>query len=119
MAGEQDLPVLDRVARDARLADVAGDARMVDVIAPVGGEIEGDRDAMLPGGEVAAVEGVRFLGGREAGILADRPGQAGVHGRIGPAREWRETGEAGVTAARVLGRVEVLPGRAIGQTGSE
>src|SRR3546814_9172145 len=104
MAGEQDLHGPGRVYRDARLADVAGDARMVAVIAPVGCEIEGDRDAMLPGGEVAAVEGVRFLGGREAGILADRPGPAGVHGRIGPAREGRETGKAGVDLARVLGR---------------
>ena len=34
------------------------DARMVAVVAAVGGEIEGDAQALLPGGEVAAVEGV-------------------------------------------------------------
>ena len=62
-----------RVDRDARHADVAGDARIVAVVAAVGGEIEGDAEALLPGGEVAAVEGVGFLGGREAGILADGP----------------------------------------------
>ena len=76
------------------------DARMVAVIAAMGGEIEGDRQALLPGGEVAAVEGVRILGGREAGILADRPGPAGIHRGIGPARERREAGQAGIDARR-------------------
>ena len=90
---------VERVDRDARLADVADDARMVAVIAAVGGEIEGDREALLPGGEVAAVEGVGFLGGREARILADRPGPAGIHRGIGPARERREAGQAGVEPA--------------------
>ena len=99
-AVEQDLHVLERVDRHARLADVADDARMVAVIAAVGGEIEGDRQALLPGGEVAAVEGVRILGGREAGILADRPRPAGVHRGIGPARERREAGQAGVERRR-------------------
>ena len=72
-AVEQQLHVLDAVDRDARHADVAGDARIVAVVAAVGGEIEGDAQALLPRGEVAAVEGVGFLGGREAGILADGP----------------------------------------------
>src|SRR3990172_2223926 len=44
---------------------------VVRVVAAVGGEVEGDREALLPGGEVAAVEGVRLLGGGEAGVLAD------------------------------------------------
>jgi hypothetical protein len=74
-AVEQDLHVLDRVDGDARLADIAHHARVVAVIAAVGGQVEGDRQALLPGGEVAAVEGVRFLGGGEAGVLPDRPGR--------------------------------------------
>ena len=57
-AVEQHFHVLDAVDRDARLADVADDARMVAVVAAVGGEIEGDAEPLLPGGEVAAVEGV-------------------------------------------------------------
>ena len=72
-AVEQQFHVLDAVDRDARHADVAGDARIVAVVAAVGGEVEGDAEALLPGGEVAAVEGVGFLGGREAGVLADGP----------------------------------------------
>ena len=44
---EQDLHVLDGVDRDAGLADVADDARVVAVVAPVGREVEGDRQALL------------------------------------------------------------------------
>ncbi len=72
-AVEQDLHVLDAVDRHAGLADIAGHAGVVAVVAAVGGEIEGDREALLPGGEVAAVEGVRLLGGGETRILPDRP----------------------------------------------
>ncbi len=91
-AGEQRAHVVDRVDRDARHADVAGDARMIAVVAAVGGEIEGDREALLAGGEVAPVEGVGIFGGREAGILPDRPGLRGVHRGVGAAQERRRTG---------------------------
>jgi hypothetical protein len=47
-AVEQDLHVLDAVDGDARLADIAHHARMVAVIAAMGGQIEGDRQALLP-----------------------------------------------------------------------
>jgi hypothetical protein len=53
----------------------------------MGGQVEGDRDALLPGGQRLAVEGVRFLGGREARILPDRPGPAGIHRRAHAAGE--------------------------------
>ena len=52
----------------------------------MGGEIEGDGEALLPGGEVAPVEGVGILGGGEAGILPDRPRLGDVHGRVGAAQ---------------------------------
>ncbi len=80
-AVEEDLHVLDRVDRDAGLADVADDARVVAVVAAVRREVERDRQTHLPGGEVLAVEGVRLLGGREAGVLADRPRPVRVHRR--------------------------------------
>ncbi len=118
-AVEQDLHVVDRVDRDARLADIAGDARMVAVIAAMGGEIEGDRQPLLPGGEVAAVEGVRFLGGREAGILADRPRPPGIHRGAHAARERREAGQAGVDACDVLGGVERLDVDPLGRVPGE
>ena len=85
-AGEQRAHVVDRVDGDARHADIARHARMVGIVAAVGGEIEGDREALLPGREVAPVEGVGILGRGEAGILADGPGLVDVHGRVGAAQ---------------------------------
>ena len=120
-AVEQDLHVLDRVDRDARLADVADDARMVGVVAAVRREVERDRHALLAGGEVAAVEGVRLLGGREAGVLPDRPRPDRVHRRLRPAHERLEAGQ-GVRVRQsleVLGRVERLDLDAFGRAPDE
>ena len=64
------------VHRHARFADVGERARVVGVVAAMGGQIEGDRQALLAGGDVAPVKGVAFLGGGEAGVLADGPGLA-------------------------------------------
>ena len=86
-AVEEDLHVLDRVDRDAGLADVADDARVVAVVAAVRREVERDRQAHLPGREVLAVERVRLLGGGEARVLADRPRPVRVHRRPRPAHE--------------------------------
>lgn len=54
-AVEQDLHVLDAVDRHAGLANIALDAGMVAVIAAVGGEVEGDRHALLSCGQRLAV----------------------------------------------------------------
>ena len=43
---EQDLHVQDRIDRDPGHADIAHDARMVAVVAAMGGEVEGDRQAL-------------------------------------------------------------------------
>ena len=83
---EQRAHVVDRVDGDTRHADVASHARMVTVVAAVGGEVEGDREAFLAGGEVAPVEGVGILGSREAGILPHRPRLRHIHGRVGAAQ---------------------------------
>ena len=72
-AVEQLAHVEDRVDRHAGHADVAGDTRVVAVVAAVRGEVEGDRQALLAGGQVAAVERVGLLGRGEPGVLADRP----------------------------------------------
>ncbi len=85
-AGEQRAHVVDRIDRDARHADIAGHARMIAVVAAMGGEIEGDREALLPGGEIAPVEGVGIFRGGEAGILPDGPGLRGVHRGVGAAQ---------------------------------
>ena len=110
-AGEQRPHVVDRVDRDAGHADVAGDARMIGVVAAVGGEIEGDGEALLAGGEIAAVEGVGILRGGEAGVLPDGPGLGDVHGRVGAAQIGRDAGiavEAGdaVEVVRAVGGLD-------------
>ena len=106
-AGEQRPHVVDRVDRDARHADVAGDARMVAVVAAMGGEIEGDREALLAGGEIAAVEGVGVFRRGEAGILPDGPRLGDVHRRVGAAQIGRDAG-IGVEEVEAL---ECRPGR--------
>ena len=108
-AGEQRAHVVDRIDRDARHADIAGNARMVAVVAAVGGEIEGDRQALLPGREVAPIEGVGVFRGGEAGILPDRPRLGDVHGGIGAAQIGRNAGEG----VEKIETVEVL--RSIGR----
>ena len=116
-AGEQRPHVVDRIDRDARHADVAGDARMVEVVAAVGGEIEGDREALLPGGEVAAVEGVGILRRGEAGVLPDGPRLGDVHGRVGAAQIGRDAGiavEAG-EAVEIVRAVGGFDGDAFGR----
>ena len=66
---------------------------MIAVVAAVGGEIEGDGEALLPGGDVAAVEGVGILGRGEARVLAHRPRLQCVHRRVGAAQERRDAGK--------------------------
>ena len=121
-AVEQQFHVLDAVDRDPGLADIARHARMVAVVAAVGGEVEGDAQALLPGGKVAAIEGVRFLGGREAGILADGPGPTRIHGRIRPAGVGRDAGIAGRDPRGILRAIDGLEpdplGRRAGKVGA-
>ena len=107
-AVEQDLHVGERVDRDARLADIADDARVVAVVTAMRREIERDAQPLLPRGEVAAIEGVRFLGGRKARILPDRPRPPGIHARLHAARIGRETGHSGVDIGGIGGGVERL-----------
>ncbi len=66
---------------------------MVGVVAAVGREVEGDGDPLSAAGEGPLVEGVRFLGGGEAGVLADRPGPDRVHRRLRPAHEGLKAGQ--------------------------
>ena len=108
-AGEQGAHVVDGIDGDTRHAHIARDARMVGIVAAMGGEVEGDRETLLAGGEVAAVEGVRILGRGEPGILAHGPGLVDVHGGVGTAQIRRD--------ARI-GVEEVEPGAVLGLIGS-
>ena len=116
-AGEQRAHVVDRIDGDARHADIAGDARMIGIIAAMGGEIEGDRQALLAGREIAPVEGVGILRRREAGILADGPGLRDIHGRVGAAQIGRDAGIGveEVEARRSSGAIDRLDRDAFGR----
>ncbi len=83
---------------------------MVAVIAAMGGEIEGDRHALLTGGEVAAIEGIALLRRRKPRILPDRPGATGIHGGARPTDKRRKARQAieMLDALQVPGRIERL-----------
>ena len=89
---------------------------MVAVVAAMGGEIEGDRQALLPGGEIAPIERIGIFGGGEAGILPDRPRLGHVHGRVGAAQIRRDAGIGveGVQALERIGGVDALDRNASG-----
>jgi hypothetical protein len=110
-AVEQDFHILDAINRNTSLANIPDNARMVAVIAPVGCEIESDRKALLPSGQIAAVKCIGFLSSRETRILADRPWAARIHRRTHTARKWRKAGKAGI--ARVFGGIQRLYGNAL------
>ena len=102
-AVEQHPHVVDRVDGDAHLADLAVRDRGVGVVAHLGGQVEGDGQARRAVGDELPVAGVGLGGRAEAGVLAHRPGAAGVHRRIDAPRE-------GVRArlAQLLGRVPAV-----------
>ena len=79
---EEHAHVVDRVDRDADLADLAvGDGR-VGVVAHLGGQVEGDGESAGAVRDELLVALVGLLGGAEAGVLAHRPGPPGVHGGV-------------------------------------
>ncbi len=102
--------VVDGVDGHARHANVAGHPGVVGVVAPVGGQVEGHRQALLAGREVAPVEGVGVLRRGEAGVLADGPGLVDVHGRVRAPQEGggARIGAQEVEAVEVGGGVEGL-----------
>ena len=73
-AVEERAHVAEMADRHADLADLAARERMVAVVAGLGRQVEGDREAGLAAGEVAAVERVRGGRGGMAGIGAEQPG---------------------------------------------
>ena len=88
--------------RDADLADLAAGEHVVGVVAGLGRQVEGDREAGLALGEVAAVELVRAPGVGVPGVGAHHP--RAVAARAGGARS-----SAGLLPGRrrAVGRVRV------------
>ena len=95
-AVEQDLHVLHAVDRHAGLADVAGHARVVAVVAAVRGQVERHRHALPAAGQGLAVERVGFLGGGKAGVLPDGPGPHRIHGGLRAAQKGSKPGSVSV-----------------------
>src|SRR2546430_1551649 len=83
---EEQLHVAERVDRDACAPDLADGALVVGVVAELGRQVEGDGEPVLAPLEQVAEARVRLLGRGEARVLADRPGPAAVHVRVGTAR---------------------------------
>ena len=92
-AVKEALHIEHAVDGDARHADIALHARVIGVVAAVGGEIKGDRQPLLTGGQIAAVEGVALFGGGITGVLPNRPGAKGIHGWVGSAQKRRDAGD--------------------------
>ena len=107
--------VVDRVDRDADLADLAVRDRVVGVVAHLGRQVEGDRQPGRAGGEQLLVARVGLRGGAEAGVLAHRPRPAGVHRRVDAAGERVLPRLAqplgGVPAGQRLGAVDGVDGQ--------
>ena len=97
----------ESIATPVRPTSPSG-ARIVGVVAELGREVEGDREAGLPPLEQVAEPRVRLLGGREARVLADRPRLAPVHVRVGPARERELARRLEVEPRDVRGSVDRL-----------
>ncbi len=105
---EKNLHVFDGVNRHAGFADVARDAGMVGVIAPVGGQVKGHGQAGLSRGKVFPVELVRFPGGGKSRVLTDGPGLVGVHGGRWPAQVRGLTRQRidGIQAFQIFGGID-------------
>ncbi len=80
---------------------------MVGVVPAVRREVERDRQPLLPGGEVPAIERVGFGCRGEPGVLPDRPRLVDVHRRIRPAQVRGLAGERVQRVTRVDDRVPV------------
>ena len=88
-AAEQNIHVQHGAYRYASLTYVAYNTWVISIIAAVGGQVEGDGQALLTSSQVAAVKRVGFLRSGEACILAYSPGTENIHGGIGATQEWR------------------------------
>ena len=81
-AGKEALHVFDGVDGDADLADFADGHGIVGVVADLGGEIEGHREARGAVREEEFVAAVGLLGVAHAGVLAHGPEAAAIHGGL-------------------------------------
>ncbi len=108
-AVEQGPHVIERVDRDADLADLPGGLGGVGVVAHLRRQVEGDAQPGGAVGEEVPVAPVGLGGGGEAGVLAHRPGPGGVHGGVDAAGVRERSGLAepfGQVGVEVFGAVD-------------
>jgi hypothetical protein len=74
------------------IAHVAGDARMVGVVASVRGEVERHAHALSALLERLPIERIALLGGGKTRVLADRPRPHRIHRGLRAAHERLEAG---------------------------
>ena len=86
---EQRPHVADVGDRDADLADLAARQGMVAVVAGLGRQVEGDRQAGLAFGEIGAIEPVRLARRRMAGVGAKDPRLVALGRRLALVRRRR------------------------------
>ena len=123
-AVKEDFRVFDRVDRHPGHADVAVHARMVGVVAAVGGQVEGHAQTLLTGLDVGLVEFVTLLHGGKPGVLTDGPRSLRVHGWVGALGEGELSREFFLFVGRgqvlhILGRVDGLEGDPFGSREAE
>ena len=89
-AVKQDFGILDAVYGDACFSDVPLHPRVVGVVPAVGGQVKGDAESFLAGGQVSSVKRVAFFGSGKSGILPNGPRALGVHGSVRTAQKGRQ-----------------------------
>ena len=114
-AVEQHPHVLDRVDRDADLADLAVCDRRVGVVAHLGRQVERHRQAGGASLDQLVVALVGLLGRAEAGVLPHRPRPAGVHRLVDAAGVGKGTRVTELAAPDPIRRA--TPGRRRARTG--
>ena len=79
-------------------------ALVVRIVAAMRRQVEGHRETLLSGRQIAPVEGVRLFRGGESSVLADGPRLHRVHRGVRSAQKWRHAGRV----LQVLHGVEIV-----------
>ena len=78
--------------RHTGFSHIADNSFVVGIIATVGGQVKCHRKTFLSRSQVAAIESIRFFGGRESRILPNGPRTHGIHSAVRTSQIGRNTG---------------------------
>ncbi|MDT4877640.1 hypothetical protein FQZ97_1131740 [compost metagenome] len=93
-ASEQLPHVLNAIDGHAGVANVGAGLGGIRVVAAMGGQVEGHREALHAFGKALPEPAVGLCGAGEAGILPQSPGTLGIHAGVWAANKWRLAGNA-------------------------